>query len=120
MAIELLTTKDGLSGIPGFRTEVADLRSKTTSGSFWYNLPYYIAALLNVLAKIAVILATGILISLYYWYGRERAFTVPEYLSTISNPGSNPGRWTSCSKVMLLTLMKMAIMQLCWNCTGEK
>ncbi len=55
------------SGIPGFRTEVADLRSKTTSGSFWYNLPYYIAALLNVLAKIAVILVPGILISLYYW-----------------------------------------------------
>ncbi len=51
VAVELLAAVDGFSGIPGIRTEVADLKSKTASGSFWYNLPYFVANLLNILAK---------------------------------------------------------------------
>jgi uncharacterized membrane protein len=90
VAVELLTKVGGLSGIPGFRSEVADLKSKTDSGSFWYNLPYLLANLLNILAKIAVILVPFLLIALYYRYGRERVFTVPEYLSTIPNPALKP------------------------------
>ena len=90
VAVELLTKTDGLSGIPGFRSEVADLKSKTESGSFWYNLPYFAANLLNILAKVAVILVPLFLIALYYWYGREKSFTVPEYLSTIPNPALKP------------------------------
>ena len=90
VAVELLATVDGLSGIPGIRTEVADLKSKTASGSFWYNLPYFVANLLNILAKAGVILVPILLIYLYYHYGREKMFTVPEYLSTIPNPSLKP------------------------------
>ncbi|TFG89282.1 MAG: DUF2207 domain-containing protein, partial [Candidatus Atribacteria bacterium] len=90
VAVELLTKVDGLSGIPGFRSEVADLKSKTESGSFWYNLPYFVANLLNILAKIGVILVPLLFISLYYRYGREKRFTVPDYLSTIPNPALKP------------------------------
>ena len=90
VAVELLATADGLSAIPGIRTEVADLKSKTASGSFWYNLPYFVASLLNILAKACVILVPILLITLYYHYGREKMFTVPEYLSTIPNPSLKP------------------------------
>ncbi len=90
VAVEILTKADGLSGIPGFRSEVADLKSKTDSGSFWYNLPYILANLLNILAKVAVILVPFLLLFIYYRYGREKMFTVPEYLSTIPNPALKP------------------------------
>ncbi len=90
VAVELLTTVGGLSGIPGIRTQVADLNSKTASGSFWYNLPYFVANLLNILAKAGVILVPVLLIYLYYHYGREKMFTIPEYLSTIPNPALKP------------------------------
>jgi len=90
LAVELLTSPDGLLQVPGFRTEVTDIKGKTSSASFWYNLPYFVANLLNILAKIAVILVPVFLATLYNWYGRERAYTVPEYLSTIPNPALKP------------------------------
>ena len=86
LAVELLTSADGLLQVPGFRTEVAGIQGKTSSGSFWYNLPYFVANLLNILAKIAVILVPVFFTILYYWYGRERAYTVPEYLRYDSKP----------------------------------
>ncbi|MCK7520922.1 MAG: DUF2207 domain-containing protein [Ignavibacteriales bacterium] len=90
VAVELLATVDGFFQIHGIRTEVADLKSKTASGSFWYNLPYFVANVLNLLAKAGVILVPILLIYLYYRYGREKMFTVPEYLSTIPNPSLKP------------------------------
>jgi len=90
LAVELLTSADGLSDVPGFRTEVTDIRGKTVSANFWYNLPYFVANLLNILAKIAVILVPVYFIVIYYWYGREKAYTIPEYLSTIHNPELKP------------------------------
>jgi len=90
LAVEFLTSADGLLQVPGFRKEVLDIKGKTSSANFWYNLPYFVANVLNILAKIAGILVPVFLIAVYYWYGRERAYTVPEYLSTIPNPALKP------------------------------
>ena len=46
--------------------------------------------MLNILAKAGAYSVPIILIYLYYRYGREKMFTVPEYLSTIPNPSLKP------------------------------
>ena len=86
LAVEFLTPADGLLQIPGFRTEVQDIKGKTSSANFWYNVPYFASNLLNLLAKIAVIAVPVFFVAIYFWYGREKAYTVPEYLSTIPDP----------------------------------
>ena len=86
VAVEMLTGPGGFGQIPGSRNEVPDLAGKTASGSFWTDAPYTLAYLLSWLAKIAVILVPLLLILIYNRYGREKTFTVPEYLSTIPNP----------------------------------
>ncbi|MDD5024428.1 MAG: DUF2207 domain-containing protein, partial [Methanoregula sp.] len=89
-AVEILATPGGLSGIPGLRSEVSDLAGKTSSASLWYNLPYYAANLLSLAAKVAVILVPFLFLYIYYRYGREKSYTVPEYMSTIPNPALKP------------------------------
>ena len=91
LAVEMLGPSEGFSQFPGFRNAVDDVRGKTASAAFWYNLPYYAAYLLNILGTIAVILVPLLLIVIYNRYGREKEFTVPAYLSTI--PGTNLKPW---------------------------
>ncbi len=90
VAVEILAGPQGLSQLPGYRTEVADLAGKTSSGSFWYNASYTLSYLLNYLSKAAVILVPLLFLVIYYRYGREKEFTVPEFLSTIPNPALKP------------------------------
>ena len=90
IAVEMLGPTGGFAQIPGFRSKATDLQGKTASGSFWYNLPYTVSSILNVLAKIGVLLVPFLLLLIYYRYGRERQFTVTTYLSTIPNPALKP------------------------------
>ncbi|HUT39609.1 MAG TPA: DUF2207 domain-containing protein, partial [Methanoregula sp.] len=90
VAVEILAGPSGFDQVPGYRTEVADLAGKTSSGSFWYNAIYTLSYLLNYLAKAAVILVPLLFLIIYNRYGREKSFTVPEYLSTIPNPALKP------------------------------
>ena len=86
----MLGTSDGFSQFPGFRTAVDNVRGKTASAAFWYDLPYYAAYLLDVLATVAVILIPLLLILIYHRYGREKEFTVPAYLSTLPSTALKP------------------------------
>jgi len=90
VAVEILAGPQGLSQLPGYRTEVVDLAGKTSSGSFWYNASYTLSYLLNYLSKAAVILVPILFLVIYYRYGREKEFTVPEFMSTIPNPSLKP------------------------------
>jgi uncharacterized membrane protein len=90
LAVEILSNADGFNQIQGYRTETGNVRQSTSSAAFWYNLTYYVAYFLNYCAKIAVILVPVLLLVIYYRYGREKAFTVPAYLSTIPNPALKP------------------------------
>ena len=90
VAIEMLGGSTAFGQIPGFRTQVTGLAGSTTAGSFWYDIIYTLAYLLNYLAKAAVILVPILFLVIYRWYGREKTFTVPEYLSTIPNPALKP------------------------------
>ena len=86
VAVEILTTPGGLSQIPGYRSNVQGLAGSTSSGSFWYDLPYYFAWFFEYLGMAAVILTPFILLVIYLQYGREKPFIVPAYLSTVPNP----------------------------------
>jgi len=91
LAVEMLGSSEGFSQFPGVRSAVNDVRGRTASAAFWYNLPYYAAYLLKILGTIAVILVPLLLIVMYNRYGREKVFTVPSYLSTL--PGTNLKPW---------------------------
>ncbi|MGA8777030.1 DUF2207 family protein, partial [Methanoregula sp.] len=90
VAVEVLTTPGGLGQIPGFRSNVEGLAGSTASGSFWYDLPYYVAWFLLYLGMAAVILTPFVLLFIYQRYGREKTFVVPAYLSTIPDPSKKP------------------------------
>ena len=90
LAVEMLGPSEGFSQFPGFRTAVDDVRGKTASAAFWYNLPYYAAYLMNILGKIAIILVPLLFIFIYRRYGREKEFTVPAYLSTMPETTLKP------------------------------
>ena len=91
IAVEMLGGSTAFSQIPGgFRTQVTGLAASTTSGSFWYDAVYTLSYLLNYLAKAAVILVPLLFLVIYRWYGTEKKFTVPAYLSTNPNPALKP------------------------------
>jgi uncharacterized membrane protein len=91
LAVEMLGPPEGFSQFPGFRDSVDDVRGRTASAAFQYNLPYYGAYLLHLLGTIAVILVPLLLIAMYRRYGQEKPFVVPAFLSTI--PGTNLKPW---------------------------
>jgi len=90
VAVELLLdagAKDRLNGVP---SQVDDLKGKTESAAFWYNLPYSAAFALYVLAAALVLLLPFVFLFVYVRWGREKAFTVPEYLSVTPNNTLRP------------------------------
>ena len=71
LAVEMLGPSEGFSQFPGFRNAADDVRGKTASAAFWYNMPYYAAYLLKILGTIAVVLVPLLLIVIYrrLWAG---------------------------------------------------
>jgi len=83
LGVEMVAARDYTQRWTGFPGSVADVQGMAESAFFWYSLPYYAGALLLAIAGILVLLMPAILYLLYNRYGREKAFTVPEYLSFV-------------------------------------
>ena len=91
MGIEMLLSKDALDSIPGFPVFTPDVAGKTADANPWYDiLPFSIAKLLLYLGFAVALVTPLLLLFTYFRYGKEREFTVPEYLSTIPNPSMKP------------------------------
>ncbi|HII97791.1 MAG TPA: DUF2207 domain-containing protein, partial [Methanoregula sp.] len=90
LAVEMLGSPDAFGSMDGFTSRMDDVRGQTSSGAFWYNLPYHAANLVNLLGKIAVILVPLLLILIYRRYGVEKEFTVPAHLSTLPGTALKP------------------------------
>jgi uncharacterized membrane protein len=90
IVVKMLGTPTAFGGIPGFRTEVSNLPESTASGSFWYDITYTLSYLLKYLAEACVVIVPLGFLGIYHWYGREKKFTVPGYLSTIPNRALRP------------------------------
>jgi uncharacterized membrane protein len=92
VAIELLLERSTLEAVAGFPRPVDDLEGQTRSAHFWETVPYWISTVLYWAGIAFVLVVPLALLLLYRRYGREKAFTVPEYLSTVPDPGKPP--WT--------------------------
>ena len=89
--IEMILSLEALDSIPGFPVFIEDVSEKTADANSWYNiLPYYGAKILLYIGFVAALGTPLLLLFTYFRYGREREFTVPEYLSTIPNPSMKP------------------------------
>ena len=91
IGIETLFSTADAHALPGFPAFVPDVRSRTEAANPPYNqLPLYFAWVLYG-SGILMVIATPILfVFIYRRYGREKAFTVPEYLSFTPNPAMKP------------------------------
>ena len=94
MGVEMLGNSTAFGGIPGFRTDVTDLPGSIASGNFWHDLLYTLSYLMKYLAEAGVILVPLGFLGIYRWFGREKKFPVPEYLSTLPNPALRPWQVT--------------------------
>ncbi len=90
VAIELLLNRSALDTVAGFPSPVADVEGQARSAYFWESVPYTLSTILYWAGIAFVLLVPVALLLLYRRYGREKAFTVPEYLSTIPDPSKPP------------------------------
>jgi uncharacterized membrane protein len=85
--------QDNLYNLPGYKKTVSfDVLSKTESENNWY-LRKYNAMKYSSQFILGVNLAfPAIAVLIYLWKGREKSYTVPEYLSYVPNKERKP--WT--------------------------
>jgi uncharacterized membrane protein len=91
LGIETLFKAGEAQGIPGFPTFVQDVRQKTEAANPFYNgLPLICAWVLYGAGLLMVFITPLLLILFHRRYGREKEFTIPEFLSFCPNPTMKP------------------------------
>jgi uncharacterized membrane protein len=87
---EFLMNPEVLNSLTGYKRQISGIKEKTLSANENYKTGFFIADILLVIGKILVILTPLLFILLYLKSGKEKNFTVPEYLSTIPNKKLTP------------------------------
>ena len=91
LGLEILLSKESVQELNGFPEFVPDVAEKTREANPWYDIvPLYAGWILYLLGLAMVILTPFLLLAIYHRYGREKPFTVPQYLSFIPNPEMKP------------------------------
>lgn len=88
--VELVLDPGFTQNVGGFPSYVPDVRQKTADANRWPPIFYGAASVLYGLAIILVLATPFILLGVYLRYGREKQFTVPEYLSFTPNTDLKP------------------------------
>ena len=88
--IEMILDPVFMEGISGFPTYISDVRQQAADANRWPPILYKVAGLFHDLSSVLVLLMPFILLGVYLRYGRERSFTVPEYLSFTPNTALKP------------------------------
>lgn len=88
--VEILADKVILEGLDGFPVFVENVRQQTEDANRWAGLLYASAAALNAAAFALVLITPFLLLAVYYRYGREQPFVVPEYVSFVPDPALKP------------------------------
>ncbi|KAF5087659.1 hypothetical protein DSECCO2_44270 [anaerobic digester metagenome] len=88
--IEMILDPVFMEGIEGFPEYVPEVRQQTADAHRWPPVLYAAANILYVLATVLVLAMPFILLGVYLRYGREKEFTVPEYLSFTPNTVLKP------------------------------
>ncbi|MDN7024904.1 DUF2207 domain-containing protein [Methanoculleus sp. FWC-SCC1] len=92
--VEMVVDKVFLEGIDGFPVFVEDVQQKTADANRWAHLQYTAAAVLHTVALVLVLVVPFLLLAVYYRYGREKSFVVPEYLSFVPDSSLKPWQVT--------------------------
>jgi len=91
LGVETLFPVSEMGGLQGFPQYVEDVPGRTHAANpFTHILPLYCAYALFALGIASVVLTPVVLLLFYRRYGREKEFSVPEYLSFTPNPGMKP------------------------------
>ncbi|MCE5339223.1 MAG: DUF2207 domain-containing protein [Methanomicrobiaceae archaeon] len=88
--VEMVLNPAFTKKVGGFGTFVPDVRQKTADANRWPAILYGAAEVLYGLSILLVLAMPLILLGVFLRYGREKPFTVPEYLSFTPNPGLKP------------------------------
>jgi len=88
--VELILDPAFTEKVGGFGEFVPDVRQKATDANRWPAILYGAASILYDLAILLVLAMPFVLLGVFLRYGREKPFTVPEYLSFTPNPGLKP------------------------------
>ncbi|MCK9278404.1 MAG: DUF2207 domain-containing protein [Methanoculleus sp.] len=88
--VELILDPAFTGKVGGFGEFVPDVRQKAADANRWPPILYGAASILYDLATLLVLAMPFVLLGVYLRYGREKPFTVPEYLSFTPNPGLKP------------------------------
>ena len=88
--VEMILDPAFMETIDGFPTNVPDVRQQAADANRWPPIFYGAAGLLYGLATLLVLATPFILLGVYLRFGREKPFTVPEYLSFTPNTGLKP------------------------------
>lgn len=91
LGLELLLSKEAITELQGFPEFIPDVAGQTREANPWYDIvPLYTGWILYLMGLAMAILTPFLFLAIYHRYGREKAFTVPQYLSFIPNPELKP------------------------------
>ena len=88
--VEMILDPAFMEGIDGFPEFVPDVQQQAADANRWPPILYGAASVLYGLATALVLAMPFILLGVYLRYGREKQFTVPEYLSFTPNTALKP------------------------------
>ena len=90
LEVEMLLNKDYLKVTSGVPVSTNNVKGQTESSNQAYSLQYTVFGVLNMLAKALVLVIPFLFLGIWYALGREKKFTVPEYLSVVPNEKLKP------------------------------
>ncbi|MBC7120831.1 MAG: DUF2207 domain-containing protein [Candidatus Methanosuratus sp.] len=90
LEVELLLSKDALSGLQGFPREVQGVRDQTEQANLLHSIQFRVASGLRDVAKGLALAMPFLILGIYLLYGREKRYPVPKYLSFVPNASVKP------------------------------
>lgn len=91
LGVEMLFSAAESQGMPGFFVSVEDVRGKTLAANpFYHRVPLLGAWVLYGGGLLSVIFTPLLLVFIHRKFGREKEFTVPEFLSFCPAPAMKP------------------------------
>ncbi len=88
--VELILDPSFTEKVGGFGEFVPNVQQQTADANRWPPILYGAASILYGLATVLVLAMPFVLLGVYLRYGREKSFTVPEYLSFTPNTALKP------------------------------
>ena len=90
LEFEFLMTTQALNQIEGYPAEIDNIRERTVNANNRYMFEYLVATGFLWFNKLAIFLTPVGLYMFWNWYGKEKEYVVPEFLSTVPNKLRKP------------------------------